>query len=258
MKRFWILGLTLGLLGALNAGSAVFADVAAADAPVTAEPVTYVTLDAGAGLELTLDDSNTVIEVTPLDPEGAGLIPEEGLVGLPVEEAVDQLVDEAVDSGLLPADGSVPVEIGIGSDDPEAVEEVTDALTDEPTGETPAEETPVPVVFQNAALERIALARELGITPGKLNLIQKYAASTGSPETVVLADWTQKPVKEIMGAVKANRKAAPVPEDPTPETGTEVTKADSTAAVTAAPGKAPKTEAPKAKGNSKNGGGKKK
>lgn len=260
MKRIWTLGLTLGLMGALSISTIVHADAIVTDPQTSVEPVSFVTLDVGTELELTLDDNNTVIEVTPLDPEGTDLIPEDGFAGLPVDEAVDQLIDGAIENGLLPEDGSIPVEIGVGSDDPAAVEEITDALTDV-TEDVPAEESPVPVVFQNAALERIAMARELGITPGKLNLIQKYAASTGSPETVVLQDWTQKPVKEIMGAIKANRKVTPVSEDAvtdtdtTGETAVDTVTQETSSAAAPAPAKDSK---PKSKGSNKSAGGKKK
>ncbi len=257
MKGKVTLMATLALATAMSLGSAVFADtVTETSIPVVPEePVSYVTVDAGTEVELTLDSENNVIEATSLETDGADLIGETDLTGQPVKAVVDLLVDEALETGVLPADGTVPVEISVASDDPAVVTEVTDAITDTLT-DVAAEEVPVPVVYQNAALERIALAKQLGITPGKLNLIQKYAASVGDGEPVVVADWTTKSVKEIMGAIKENRKAAQAPDtDVTEETDVTVTTETIetvTAEATAVVEKAPKAEPAKekSKGNS--------
>jgi len=56
-------------------------------------------------------------------------------------------------------------------------------------------------------LELVTRAREYGVSPGKLRLVEKYALSTGDPANVDVAAWLQKPVKEIMAATKENRKA---------------------------------------------------
>lgn len=100
---------------------------------------------------------------------------------------------------------------------------------------TEEHEIPVVVTDQNAALERIAQAKTLGITPGKLNLIQKLSLSTEtlalsdpSITTVspfVIADWTSVSVKDIMAAIKSNRKAANLPDETSVSVVPEVTEA---------------------------------
>ena len=56
--------------------------------------------------------------------------------------------------------------------------------------------------------ERVEEARELGVTPGKLNLVQKLMDSSENPEEIDVEEWLNKPVKEINKAIKENRKAA--------------------------------------------------
>ncbi len=96
-------------------------------------------------------------------------------------------------------------------------------------------EIPVVVTDQNAALERIAQAKTLGITPGKLKLIQKLSLSTETlalsdpaittVSPFVIADWTGVSVKDIMAAIKSNRKAANLPDETPVSDVPEVTEA---------------------------------
>lgn len=51
--------------------------------------------------------------------------------------------------------------------------------------------------------KRFELANQLGITPGKMNLLEKLAGT--SNEEVNYEEWSQKSVKEIMFEIKANR-----------------------------------------------------
>lgn len=227
-KLMTILTISTGLVMAGFSG-AVFADAVPVTEPVvTEDPAAYVTVDAGTGFVLTLDADDEVIAAEAVDESGAAVLEGVDLTGQPVDEALSQLIDEAIAEGVLPTDGSVPVEVTVitedsiaeeptesapdaGGDGTEPVSEedaLTDAIEDALEDVTEELDVPVVVTYQNAALERVAMAKALGITPGKLNLIQKYAATVENPETVVVADWTGKSVKEIMAAIKANRKAS--------------------------------------------------
>lgn len=236
-------------------GSAVYADTVVL--PAEPEVGAVVTIDAGTVYEVTLDTENQVMDVVTVDETGTPTLEETDLTGQPIEEAIGQLVGEAADEGTLPADGSVIIDVivvPVEGTDPAAAETVLEEIISEEIVEVTEElEVPVVITYQNAALERVALANTLGITPGKLNLIQKYAASTGTPETVVLTDWTGVSVKEIMAAIKTNRKAAAQPET-TPE-DPAVTEPVSPVVEAAAVAPLEKT-APAKSGSSEKGGSK--
>lgn len=134
------------------------------------------------GLTAKLEEEAAAPEADILDDIMALLDPD-----LISEDAtLEEIIQLAVDSGLLNEAG-----------EPYTVEELT-ALIE--AGEELTEEA-----FKNQAQERIALAKELGITPGKMNLIQKLMASEESG-TIDAAAWKDAPVKDIMQAIKANRK----------------------------------------------------
>ncbi|MDF2676863.1 MAG: hypothetical protein K0Q97_1176 [Bacillota bacterium] len=55
--------------------------------------------------------------------------------------------------------------------------------------------------------ERVEKARELGVTPGKLNLVEKLQASDPT-KVYKTEDWLKKSVKDIQKEIKANEKDA--------------------------------------------------
>lgn len=264
MKKKNVL-MILAALAAAAMGSFAYADEVPGTPTEPVDPAGYVELTAGSTYELAIDENNLVIDVTvlqeepvatePTDPTAPAEEPAPDLTGMPVDEAAAALVEDAINDGSL-GEGEA-VEIVVVTEDGQDTTGLEDAIGDAIEETTTDEEVPVPVVFQNAAQERIALARELGITPGKLNLIQKYAASTGAPEGVDVTLWTDKSVKEIMSAIKVNRKNGPAvtepgdgsEDQPADETTDASVQAAAAETVTAAP--APE----KVKGNSGSKGG---
>lgn len=73
--------------------------------------------------------------------------------------------------------------------------------------------------------KRFAMANELGITPGKMHLLEKLAAVTG--EEINYVEWSQKPVKEIMSEIKANRAVKDKVDSVAEDTQLQVEKAAS-------------------------------
>ncbi|MGC6174528.1 anti-sigma-I factor RsgI family protein [Lacrimispora sp. 38-1] len=66
----------------------------------------------------------------------------------------------------------------------------------------------VEVEVSSVGLERVREARTLGVTPGKLNLVEKLKSSAGDPDSIVIEEWLNRPVKDIMKEIKKNRKTA--------------------------------------------------
>jgi len=83
------------------------------------------------------------------------------------------------------------------------------------------------------------MAQELGITPGKMNLLEKLGKGYGDDALTVYADWAEKSVKEIMAAVKEERKGS--------EEETILTTEETQAENSNKPEKAPKTNNGKSK-----------
>lgn len=111
----------------------------------------------------------------------------------------------------------------------------------------------IEIIVISVGYERVQEARELGVTPGKLNLVQKLQASTTDEGDYATEEWIGKSVQQIQAEIKANRKDAeealpgetPVPEA---EEGTTENEPEETGAAPA------ETDKEKGKGNGNNNG----
>lgn len=70
------------------------------------------------------------------------------------------------------------------------------------------DETGVEVEVVKVSQQKVDEAKEKGVTPGKMNLVDKLAEASGNPEDFDKEEWLDKPVKEIMDATKNYEKEA--------------------------------------------------
>lgn len=130
------------------------------------------------------------------------------------------------------ADGSNDIVVGgivitVSNKDIELTDELIDKIRDAVEDVISQE---VEVEVMGVGYTRVQEARKLGVTPGKLNLVEKLKASSTDPDSIVISEWVNKPVKEIMQATKANKKAqifkASIQSEETSEAVNEDTVAD--------------------------------
>lgn len=70
------------------------------------------------------------------------------------------------------------------------------------------DETGVEVEVVKVSQQKVDEAKEKGVTPGKMNIVDKLAEASGNPEDFDKEEWLDKPVKEIMDATKNYEKEA--------------------------------------------------
>lgn len=70
------------------------------------------------------------------------------------------------------------------------------------------DETGVEVEVVKVSQQKVDEAKEKGVTPGKVNIVDKLAEASGNPEDFDKEEWLDKPVKEIMDATKNYEKEA--------------------------------------------------
>lgn len=68
------------------------------------------------------------------------------------------------------------------------------------------DETGVEVEVVKVSQQKVDEAKEMGVTPGKVNIVDKLAEASGDPEDFDKEEWLDKPVKEIMDATKNYEK----------------------------------------------------
>ncbi len=157
----------------------------------------------------------------------------------PLADLVDKTLLEGLEA-LNDTEESMAYSVTIYSDDNELIDWL-EQLLEEKFGEWIEIDSIKLVDLDNPNALRFMMAQELGITPGKMNLLEKLGKGYGEDALIYYAAWAEKSVKEIMAAVKEERKGSEeVTASITEETQTENSNK---------PVKAPKTN--NGKGNKK-------
>ncbi len=177
-------------------------------------PYSYVSLDVNPSIEYSLNRFDKVISITAVNDDGQEILNElelDKLKNQKIEDAVAETVNQISEDGYF--DNSIDNDIDGGiiiatsGEDQEKSDELAEKLQE--SLETEIEEIGEDITLETISVgfERVQKAKELGVTPGKLNLVEKLQNSSSNPESIILEEWLNKPVKEIMSAIKENKKA---------------------------------------------------
>jgi hypothetical protein len=176
-----------------------------------ASPYSYVSLDVNPSIEFTVNRFDRVLSVKAVNDDGEEILQEISLDNLEnktIEDAITNTVKQISEQGYF--DGTIEggLVITTSGKDEDKAEELAQELQNTVEEEINENGDDVVVEAYSVGLERVEEARALGVTPGKLNLVEKLQASAADPSTIDLEEWLNKPVKEIMKATKDNRKVS--------------------------------------------------
>lgn len=209
-----------------------------------AAPYSYVSLDVNPSIEYTLNRLDRVIQVKAVNDDGQAILDELRLTDLKnksIEDAILATVKQISNEGYFKESNPEPVTataseaaVPVTATASQAMEnsgtdthwgksidggivitvsggnrKISDKFVLEirETVEKFVDET-VEVEVSSVGLERVQEARTLGVTPGKLNLVEKLKSSASEPDSIVIEEWINRPVKDIMKEIKKNRKTA--------------------------------------------------
>jgi hypothetical protein len=175
-------------------------------------PVSYVSLDVNPSIEYSINLFDRVLTYKSVNDDGKEIVENLNLKNKKIAKALEETLNKIVEEGYITKDENAGVVISI-SDSSKAevlvkeIMEKTEKCLEKCLAENDeTDEIEVDVEVEAVGRERVKEARKLGITPGKLNLIEKLRDSTDNPEDFIIEDWMDKSVKEINKAVKENRK----------------------------------------------------
>lgn len=222
------------------ASAAVFVLACTTGAWAYYTPYSYVSLDVNPSIEFSLNRFNIVLSATGVNDDGEEILSGlhlGSLKHLPIEEAIALTVDQISEEGYFDGETGGGIVLAVSAEDEGKAEALAEQLQETVEQENEENSDTVEVETVSVGLERVQKARELGVTPGKLNLVEKLQASAADPTSIDINLWLNKPVKEIMKAIKENRKAG--------MTDTESNDGTATDPVTTQPGNTPEaTPAP--------------
>ncbi|MZQ99377.1 MAG: hypothetical protein GT601_17055, partial [Acidaminobacter sp.] len=129
-------------------------------------------------IEFRVNSFDKVINVKAMNDDGEQILEELDLKGMEIEKAIEAALDEMVEQKFLDdADDKANVMISVQHKNEEKQEEMTVYLNGEVNVYVKNAGIEAEVEVEGIGAERVALAAELEITPGKLNLIEKLWAS---------------------------------------------------------------------------------
>jgi len=170
------------------------------------KPISFVSLDINPSVELGVNVFDVVVSAEAYNDDGEKVLEYLDVKGETVEDAINEIVDSAIADGYVEEDGTSVISITSETDNVKLAEELKEAAEDGVENALEENETEAEIEKDNIALERRDDARELGITPGKLNLIQKLQAV--NPEATI-EDFKEASVKEIMAATHEAKGIVP-------------------------------------------------
>jgi len=184
MKKKMSLALSAGLILSLAGGGYAYAKT----------PVGYVSMDINPSIELGVNAFDKVVSVEAYNEDGKKILECTNLINYDIKNAVDTVVANAISDGYIKEDGSSAIEITTATDKDAVATKLRDSLKEAADKTLHNNDVEAEVETENVALARRDEARKLGITPGKLNLIQKIQELD---PTINVEDYKSSSVKEI-------------------------------------------------------------
>jgi hypothetical protein len=161
-------------------------------------PVSYLSLDINPSVELGVNVLNYIVSATSYNDDGKTILDGQNVINLRVKDAVNELVKAACEKGFIASDGSTIVSVTS-----ETINASTAARLQK-DAEYGAKEAiklkgDIAVVYKdNVDISKRDEAIKLGITPGKLNLIEKLQVLD---PTITIDQYKDVTVTEIIKKV---------------------------------------------------------
>lgn len=190
-----------------------------------ASPYTYVSVDVNPSLEFVVNRFDRVLKVKGVNDDGdqiVNVITTKNLKNKKIENALKSTFQQISNSGYFEDDTESGIIIATSSKDANKANELAQELQETIIQESANTGDSIMVESFSVGLDRVQEAKELGVTPGKLNLVEKLQDAVEDSTTINLKEWLDKPVKEIMKATKDYNKTNKVKED-VPEASSDET-----------------------------------
>jgi hypothetical protein len=168
-------------------------------------PTDYISLDVNPSIEYTLNTFDRILDVEAINKDGETILSGLKLNHMSIDDAVKITLDELIFEGYLtgtPDSGVVITASNKKMENAEAMaakleQEVKDYLAKK-------ERVAAEVKAEAVGKEKVQEAKKLGVTPGKLKMVEKLQSSTSG--SINRDEWLHKSIKEINSAIKENSK----------------------------------------------------
>jgi hypothetical protein len=170
-------------------------------------PTRYVSLDVNPSIEYKVNMYNRVISAKGVNDDGTEIIDGIQLGKLKnkkITDAVSLTIDEIADEGYLDKEGANIVLAASANLDEDA-DDLAEDLEEAANKAVKDNGKEANVTSEAVGAYRVAEAQALGVTPGKLNLIEKLIESSDDPISINKEEWLNRSVREILAATNENK-----------------------------------------------------
>ncbi len=172
-------------------------------------PTTYVSLDVNPSIEYELNTFDRVLSVNAVNDDGSEILDNIGLdslINMPIEDAIQDTVNAIADEGYFDGETTGGIVITTSENDEEKAQQLVEQLEEQVKETVEEKQLDVEIEAMTASRERVQEAKALGVTPGKLNLVEKLKEAAENPDDVDFQEWLSKSVKEIQSETKQYKK----------------------------------------------------
>ncbi len=175
------------------------------------KPYSYIDVDINPSIELTANMFDRIIKVEALNDDARDLIAMNSFSNKKLEDGVENILKKAVEKGYLSSGTDEnAVMLTVSSKDEKKAEKIGAIVNNKAAERLKSQKVNTEILLEKIPLERREAAREQGLSPGKLMLIEK--AQQSNPE-LKAADLKNAPVKDILKSIRGDRKILPEKKD---------------------------------------------
>lgn len=169
-------------------------------------PYSYVDVDINPSIEITTNIFDRILKVEGLNEDGQKLLQANRMTNSRLDEGIAFVLSNAVKQGYLSAEPSEnAIIMTVVSNDTQKSAKLRKNVETAVDTELKSEGIRSDLVVAKASHEERETAKKKGLTPGKLNLIEK---AVGSEPELKVEDLKDTPVKDILKQIDETRKNA--------------------------------------------------
>jgi hypothetical protein len=169
-------------------------------------PYSYVSLDINPSIEYSVNRFDRVLSCSAVNGDGADIVEELRVNHKKIQDAVSETIRKIATEGYFEGEGTENIIIAASSKSDRKSEYLVGQLKE--TAEKEVDENGLDVELESVGVgqEYVQEAQELGITPGKLVLVDRLRNSGKQLNEEEVSTWLESPVKDIMKQIKENKR----------------------------------------------------
>jgi len=169
-----------------------------------AMPYSYINIDINPSIEITMNMYDRVINTKALNDDGERILSSVSAGTKRVEDVIGSILKSAEENGYLGEESENAVMFTVSAKSERKAEVIEEKIENTAGEHLDASDAETEIIVESIPLEKHATAEEMGMSPGKVVLLEKLQEST--PE-VDMESYRDAPVEEILKEVLKNKTA---------------------------------------------------